>query len=153
MPIHQPAKAHRLGQHEQAADSLGAPTEPVENDPGRESHLLVVLAADQLGRRDVGLDLDDHDRTVCRTQPEHVDRAAFAVLRVRHLEDGLPAERLQAVGNQLGERRVVLVEQPLELGATPSRSEVEARFERSEDRSQTAERQVLEPAMLDARDR
>ena len=86
-----------------------------------------------LGTCDLGLHLDDEERAAGGVPGENVDGATLAELRIAHLrKDGPPAGD-QLLAHTADDLRMALVEQSVEIAASPSDHHERVRIERSED--------------------
>jgi hypothetical protein len=148
----QATQAHRVGNNKDSRHGGWRPTNSGANDRWGQSRLLIELPARRLARRDRGLDLDDDGREPIRPKPQQVDGAALSARAVGHLQDDFPAETLEAPGCVRHERGVLLIEQPIDLGAAPRRDQLEPRFEGREDPTQGVEIGSGNVAPLEQRD-
>ena len=120
MPVDPASTRSVAGDHDDPGDHFApiAPAAVAKNDRG-QSDLAVEGGKHRLQVRDHRLHLDDKRRPSGRLKGEDVGRSTFAVDLERDLELHDPACRGQHRSRRLDHRRVVCVEQPVELLATP----------------------------------
>jgi len=118
--------------HDQAADGGRSPIEPCEDELGAQPLFDVEAANGVVDGGQLGLDLDDEGDPACRTERKDVDRAALAEFRERNLQVGIPPAVGECVRRPADQRGVLLVEQPIDLPATPRNESLEAGIDRGE---------------------
>ena len=119
-PRHPPSGEADLRQYEDPTHLSRHHAEALAHEaPSGESDLLVEPAGGRLERNELGLDLHHERGPRRRMHCEDVDRPAFAELRVRDLPRYRPSEASETPGNPADERCVPLVEEAIELTATP----------------------------------
>jgi len=135
-----PATRRRgVADDQQARDpSTRPPARPC--DVGSESCLSIDTGKCGLRIGDDRLDLCDEDDARRLVISEHVDRAALAADRERHLDIGLPTIGAKPPDKLLDEVRVRLVEQAIESLAVPAEADVQGRVERLGDLPERPER-------------
>ena len=138
-----------LREDEQPRGDGGVPTEPFLCDLRRETLFLVVLSKCRLDRRDLRLDLDDHQRR-CRGVPrEKVDRTALTVDRIRDFGRDLPAFGDQQASELLAEAGMCSVDESIEVTSSPPNEEHELSVDAAEDATYGADRHALDPPALE----
>jgi hypothetical protein len=70
---------------------------------------------------------------------KQVERAALTVPRVGDLSANLPAESSKRAGDEAHQRRMVLVDQPIDLAAAPPDLDDNERVERAQDRAESSD--------------
>jgi hypothetical protein len=118
----------------------------------RESSLSVEPEEHRLGIRHDGLDLDDEQDVAARMARKDVDRAAFPANRERRLHLDGPAPAAKPTNERFDDRRMVLVQQPIEHLAAPSKPKVELRSERRDCLRNGVNRHARQLAAIDLRD-
>ncbi|HEX8025652.1 MAG TPA: hypothetical protein VF484_05580, partial [Candidatus Limnocylindrales bacterium] len=142
-----------LSDDEQPADRARPPTDTALGDPvAREPDLLVVLPKRRLDRCELRLDLEDCDRSATRVEAQQVDAAAFAELGVGHLRDHLPAQGAKPSRGGFDERRMPIVEEPIEVAGTPPDDAIERCVEGGEHRADEVKAIAARVAALDIGD-
>lgn len=122
--------------YQQPADVTGVPGKTLLGDGRRETDLLVNLSERLLDCRDVGLQLDYQERLCGWQKRQHVDRPALAVNVVGNLDSSLPAGSIEDFRDSCRERRMIRVEQAVELAGPPAHLEHEAGIQRGQDLAQ-----------------
>ncbi len=115
-------RAHRAAarKNHHPSNRASLPPESFPSDDRGQTRLFVELAQRFLERGYVRFHLDrEHDPRV-RMPGKNVERPAFTVLRVRHLQLNVPAQVAQACSCRGHECGMCLVEQSIECGTSPS---------------------------------
>jgi hypothetical protein len=123
MPLDASPQRPRFREHEQPRNVRRMPSEPVGSDGWSQPDFLVEFPEHGFDSREVRLDFDDHQDPKRGPEREHINRPALAELRVRHFDLNKPATFGQKPGQLAGERRVILVEQPVERTGAPTHIE------------------------------
>src|SRR5262245_23478330 len=132
MSVHAPSRRGGVGQHEEARHRSDVPAEPRPCDVGRMTNLLILPAERGFGARHVRLDLDHEDSLRAGMEAEHVDRTAVASELVGHLRHRHPAVLLEPLDRGRDEMSVTLVDDSIDLTATPTHVQFEFRLELSQ---------------------
>lgn len=82
---------------------------------------------------------------------QRIYRSAVAVAGERHFETDLPAPLLEKRGKTAYQTRVTLVEEPIELAATPPDVHDEIGVERAQDAAEHVDAEVLDVSALKGR--
>jgi hypothetical protein len=147
-----PAVRGRLENHQELARRLGFPSPLAAQKLRHETRLSGRAPEKILYVHDPGLDLDEQKRSTTWVPADDVYRPAFSEVVERILGKQLPAGRGQLVDETLDQRRVIGVEEPGELAASPARLKRKRDLERNSDATDAAERDLRELPALDSRD-
>ena len=142
-----------LRQDQHSCDSSSDEPEPFAPDHGAESGLLIQLPESGLERRELRLHLDDEQGRGRRMGGKHVDRAALAIARVRHLDGHLPTEASEQRCRGTDEGGVPLVQEPVEQPSPPLQIDLDCAVERTDDAPKCAKWRPIETTLLERRDR
>ena len=116
---HSAACGRALLDHQESTNDRGTPPEATGDHDGRESLLDVEPTDGVIDPNELGLDLDDEGRPSLRAQRQDVDRTTLPELGERDLHVHLPAEVHQVSREGADQSRMVLIDDPVHLAATP----------------------------------
>ena len=125
----------------------------LRGDSARQTPIPIDLGHQPIRSDDIGLELDDQQRSSRRVHGENIDRATLAVDRERRLGSDEPSRRHQLSTGRLLHGGVRGVEHAIELSTAPSRREIDPNIEGGGDTDKRAYGDGLVVATLDARDR
>jgi hypothetical protein len=148
--LHATAIRPRIRHHERGHDPTRRPPEATGN-PIRHAYLFVRLRHRLPRLEDAGLQFGDQEDTGSRIEREVVDAPPVPVLVVGHLTARHPPLRPE-LRPPLTELRMICIEQPVELAATPHDGDDEATIQCLHDPFEGGERAGPEPAVLQPRD-
>ena len=152
-PDRAPSRA-RSRDHDEPTRPDRIPAEPLSaKKSSREPQLLIGLSDQLLYRDEVRFDLFDKNRPRPGMSCQDVDRASFAVDRIRHLDLDLPAQRAKTPYRDRSEGRMALIEESVECTASPSNRGIETGADHGKHPSDGPQRQRFEMACLDGCDR
>ena len=131
-------------------DSKRIPTAALDDLPGK-SDLPIERPDEFVDVRDVGLELDDQQRSVAGVPGDDVDHAALRVDREGDFGGELPLrQRFPEPGSdRVVQRGVPSIEESIEVASPPSSKEVDPNIECVGDDPHGPERQGVEMAALD----
>jgi len=138
--MHQTALSVSVGKDEQPRRCLRDPAKSfaAETRAG-DSNFLVQLPSGLLNRCEFGLDFGHEQCPRPPVASEHVDRATFAIHRVRDLDRHLPPRVAQGRGSGANECRMPLVHEPIERASLPHHHPLETGVDRGKDPSDCLE--------------
>jgi hypothetical protein len=148
-----PPRRRGRGKNEETPDRAWPPAKSLFGNAWCEATLFVDLASHFVQAADDRLDLDHEHGSPRRLAGEDVDRTALAIAGVRHLDGGFPAEAHQPLDHEPNDPSVLLVEKDVDRGPASGNRGVEPRVEHREDPPKRVQRQSIEVATLDERDR
>ena len=126
----------------------------IPSDGGREPCLSIERAKELADVHDRGLQLDDQEGPRRGMPRQEVDDTALAADRERDLRTDGPATDLrEAPDDRLGEGRVMRMDEPIEIAATPPRRQVDADLEGRGHGADGVHGQQVEAPALQTRDR
>lgn len=126
-------------ENQQASDSGWLPSKSLPNDPGGETNLHIVAPKRLLCGRELGLQLDNEQCSRGRMPRDQVDRSTFTEDRVRHFRNDRPSVASKDLGHPPAEPGVALVEEPVQLPATPTGNQNQIGVDFSKDPLQEAQ--------------
>jgi hypothetical protein len=141
-----------LRKDQQPCDGGWIPSEALSGDPGSEANFRVVSSQRLLDRRELGLELDYQERARRFVPGKQVDRAAFAIDRIRHFRLDRPASFHESFDHCLSQRCVPSIEQVVERSTSPSDDDNDLRVKHTEETAETPQRHAFDPAAFQERD-
>jgi hypothetical protein len=129
------------------------PAEALLDEQRREPHLGVVPTECLFYGRELRLHLGDDGRARLKMYRKNVDRSALAVSRIGHFHGHIPASRRQHGDERADERGMPFVEQAVQGAAPPADVDAHSRVHGGEGATHAAQRDRVEVATLEARDR
>jgi hypothetical protein len=126
---------------------------PIPGDPRRQPPLPIERSEQLVDVDDRGLELDDREGATLGQIGEHIDHAALAIDRERHLRGDDPVRQVacEPVGHRFLQCRVGGVEQASEVSTSPAREEVDPDVQARRDALDRPEGDALKVAPLDPR--
>lgn len=135
-------------QHDEPSRPFRAPPR-VAGKNSRQAHLLVELSQGRLDRCELRLDLH-HKKGPCGlVECQDIDRSAFPEVRIGRLDTHHPARSLQPFDESSHERRMPLIDQPIERTAAPPSNELDPRIEAREHQAQCSDRHPVQLTAFD----
>ena len=146
-----PTRRGGVADHEEACNRSAVPAS-LARDLSREARLPVEGMERRLAVRHHGLHLDDQDDAGCPVIRKDVNRPAFTPDRIRNLDRHVPARHAEEDDDEVDKAGVTPVEEPIELLAVPSKSNVESRSERSGSAVELVDPDVADQTAVDPGD-
>ncbi len=121
-------------------------------DFDRKPDLSIEPMERRLRIRDDRLHFDHQQRARARVKREDIDRATFSPDRERDFDLDRPSEASKTTDDQLHDRGVALVHEPVQLLSAPPQPDVEICSECCGSSDHGAHRDAIDPAAIDQRD-
>ena len=139
-------------QNQQSGNGPRPPAEAIGGDSGGQSRLRVVPPERLFDGDELRLHLDDEHRRGIRAPPEQVNRAALKPDGVGDLDLDRPSGGAEQVRGRADQSSVRLVEQAVEVPASPAGQQEQIGIEGTKDRGDLADRNRVDLSPLDQGD-
>lgn len=121
-------------------------------DPDRQTTPPVHRGDQVVDIDELRLELDDKEHRPVGVPSQHVDDAALAIDRIRHLGPERPRRKcLQVTSKRFVEQRMAPTEHPIDFPTTPARDEIDPQVDRRRQSPEHADRHTLEVTALEQR--